>query len=302
MKVYREADFISHRPSSVVFSRKRLAWVERHLGSVLLNDRSESLILRYIRRRQDEGASGRTINMELGELSRAIGHDWSILWPGIRKREERKDVGRVLTPEEEVRLLQAAGGSRMPLIGTFIRIALMTGMRAGEITWLTWEQVALEKRTLLVGRAKTVAGTGRVIPINGSLIAVLTQHAAWFAKRFGELRPEWFVFPFGSPTPNDPTKPATNLQSSWENSRDRAGLNCRFHDLRHTAISRMAEAGVPDSTIMAIAGHVSRSMLERYSHISLIAKRRAVEALEFVAVGKNSDGVPTKVPTVDLVN
>lgn len=53
----------------------------------------------------------------------------------------------------------------------------------------------------------------------------------------------------------------------------------------------MAEAGVPEMTIMAIAGHVSRAMLERYSHISVAAKRRAVEALMNASVDGNLDGV-----------
>ena len=45
-----------------------------------------------------EKTSGRTINMEEGELSRAVGHQWSILWPKVRKLEERKDVGIALSP------------------------------------------------------------------------------------------------------------------------------------------------------------------------------------------------------------
>ena len=60
-----------------------------------------------------------------------------------------------------------------------------------------------------------------------------------------------------------------------------AGLKgLRFHDLRHHAITRLAEAGVPEQTLMAIAGHVSREMLEHYSHIRMQAKRQAVAAIE----------------------
>ena len=299
---YQDAYSLNHRASSVAFSRKRLAWVVKHLGGVLLGDLNEDGIVQYIRTRQREEASGRTINMELGELSRAIGQDWSVLWPNVRKMEERKDVGRAITRDEEDRLLKSAGESRMPLIGTFIRIALATGMRAGEITSLTWEQVDLEKRTVRVGRAKTEAGTGRVIPMNGTLFAVFSQHATWFANRFGEAKSEWFVFPFGSPVPNDPTKPATNLQTSWENARARACVACRFHDLRHTAISRMAEAGVPERIIMALAGHVSRAMLERYSHISLIGKRDAVAVLDKPQTSPNWEAVPTKSTTLTRAN
>jgi integrase len=54
----------------------------------------------------------------------------------------------------------------------------------------------------------------------------------------------------------------------------------RFHDLRHHAITELAERGEADLTIMSIAGHISRRMLEHYSHIRMDAKRRALESLE----------------------
>lgn len=56
-----------------------------------------------------------------------------------------------------------------------------------------------------------------------------------------------------------------------------AGL--RFHDLRHSAITKLSESQASDQTIMAIAGHLSREMLEHYSHIRLAAKRAALEAI-----------------------
>ena len=56
-------------------------------------------------------------------------------------------------------------------------------------------------------------------------------------------------------------------------------MRCRFHDLRHTVATKMAEAGIAESPMLAIMGHMSRAMLERYSHIRVQAKRDAVEAL-----------------------
>jgi intergrase/recombinase len=49
--------------------------------------------------------------------------------------------------------------------------------------------------------------------------------------------------------------------------------------MRHTVATKMAEAGVPESTMLAIMGHMSRAMLERYSHIRMAAKREAVKSL-----------------------
>src|SRR6185437_14945080 len=78
----------------------------------------------------------------------------------------------------------------------------------------------------------------------------------------------------------DPTRPQKSWRSAWRTLTRKAGLaGFRFHDLRHCAITHLAESGVADSIIMAIAGHVSRRMLERYSHIRMEAKRKALQAL-----------------------
>jgi integrase len=162
-----------------------------------------------MRTRLQEGVSGRTINMELGELSRAMGQPWSVLWPKVRKLEERKDVGKALSVEEENRLLQAildqTSPNRSQLLGTFIRVALLTGMRSGEITGLTWGQVDFERRVVTVGRAKTSSGTSRQIPMNAELFGVLSLHAQWFTSRFGAAQRNCFCS--HSESPRRPTRP-----------------------------------------------------------------------------------------------
>src|SRR6185437_4654582 len=126
------ADYpLNHRPKSVIFAKQRLAHVKRLLGSILLSNLNETSIRDYIRTRLAEGSSGRTVNMELGELSRAIGQKWSALWPKVRKLEENHEAGRALSPEEESRLLSAAASdesaNRNPALYPFLCIALATG-------------------------------------------------------------------------------------------------------------------------------------------------------------------------------
>jgi integrase len=211
-------------------------------------------------------------------------------------------VGKALTSAEESKLLKAVveqtSPNRSQTLGTFLRVALLTGMRSGEITGLTWGQVDLAQRVLTVGLSKTASGTGRQIPMNPQLFAVLSVHADWFTNRFGDAKPEYYLFPFGKPTPNDPTKPITDITGAWEALGKHSGVQCRLHDLRHTAATKMAEAGVPESTMLALMGHMSRAMLERYSHIRMAGKREAVEAMAIGLDAKNSEEVPTRVPTV----
>jgi hypothetical protein len=62
--------------------------------------------------------------------------------------------------------------------------------------------------------------------------------------------------------------------------RRKAGVSGRWHDNRHTLITELAESGAGDETIMEIAGHVSRQMLSRYSHIRMEAKRKALAEVD----------------------
>lgn len=303
----------NHRAKSVIFATQRLAHVERLIGKLLFIDVTEARIREYIETRLEEGAGGRTINMELGELSRVMGHTWRELWPKVRKMEERHDVGRALSVAEETALLRAAAAddspNRNPMLYTFLKIALSTGMRSGEISTLTWGQVDLEAGVITVGTAKTEAGRGRQIPMNSDLRATMETHLAWFVEKmrrlgYGDLSQGWYVFPgrAGKPTqgalrPMDPTRPTTSIKTAWESLRETAGVSCRLHDLRHTCATKLAEAGVSEGTMKAILGHMSRQMLEKYSHIRLQAKREAMDAVTLPSHSPQNAALANELPT-----
>ena len=70
------------------------------------------------------------------------------------------------------------------------------------------------------------------------------------------------------------------------------------HDLRHSFATRLAETGVPESTMLALLGHMSRRMLERYSHIRMAAKRDAVAGLTLNNKKQKLETSPTESPTI----
>src|SRR5262249_3660085 len=74
----------------------------------------------------------------------------------------------------------------------------------------------------------------------------------------------------------DQTRPITSWRSAWRVALERAGLQIRFHDLRHTCIIKLAESQASEHTLMAIAGQVSRKMIEHYC---MKAKRAALDAI-----------------------
>ena len=85
---------------------------------------------------------------------------------------------------------------------------------------------------------------------------------------------------------------ATDITWGWDQLRKDTGVSCRLHDLRHTFATQLAEAGVPESTMLALMGHLSRAMLERYSHIRIAAKRHAMSGITLRQKGENSEVVP----------
>jgi integrase len=187
---------------------------------------------------------------------------------------DRPDAGDVIP---------GSGGVRK-LALPFLRIALSTGMRFSEIRTMKWSRIDLDKRMLRVGQSKTAAGTGRGLPMNDSLYRTLVKHAFWVEKKLDQPPgPDEFVFPFSKRSGSlDPSKPVLSIKIAWESIREQAGVDCRFHDLRHTAYSKRDEAEVPEQVIMALMGHVSKPMRERYSHARVEKMRDAVKHLELL--------------------
>ena len=93
------------------------------------------------------------------------------------------------------------------------------------------------------------------------------------ATQLGFTHPDHFVFPWhGRNKRLDPTRGMTSWRTAWRNIRKAAGLpHVRFHDGRHTAITTVAEKGLPDWVIQAQVGHVASQMMKTYSHVRRIA-------------------------------
>jgi integrase len=189
-------------------------------------------------------------------------------------------TSQAYSPEAKAALLAAAATKRSPSAYPALMLALHTGMRDAEVRNVQWKRMNLRQAIVTVGDSKTPAGEGRTIPLNADVLAALVAHSKWYLKKFGETRPEWYVFPFGKPQPTDPTRPATSFKTVWAAIKKEAGVTGRWHDNRHTFITDLAEScEASDETIRDMAGHVSERMLKHYSHIRMEAKRRAVDAL-----------------------
>jgi len=305
--------------------------LREYFGCIAIARIDADSVLAYIRHRKSKGLSNTTVNMEIGILRRILkrAKRWHFVEDEVPRLPERRDIGRALQPEEKLRLLKVAHANpEWETAYLASMLALNTTMRGCEIKQLRWRDIDFMDHSLVIRRSKTRAGE-RVIPLNASAYNAIMRLRERAQASFGaDLQPDWYVFPSseGYSRP-DPTKPMGGWRSAWR-SLTRA-VNCpacgelqppsarcckaecgvdiskvksptaglRFHDLRHHAITELAESQASDRTIMSIAGHVSQRMLAHYSHVRIEAKRKALDAL---AVGVKAVGYDTNNDTKPL--
>lgn len=198
-----------------------------------------------------------TVIRELSYLSAIINHarrEWGIAISNpvalIRKPPTPKARTRVLSAEERVRLLAALEPTsrRNPWIRPLVILALETAMRRGELLALRWENIDMTLCTAYLPDTKN--GSARAVPLSSAAIACLR---ALPRSITGE------VFPLKH----------FSADKAFKRAVQRAGIvDLRFHDLRHTAISAMAQKLPNIIELSAVSGHKSLAMLKRYYHVS----------------------------------
>lgn len=255
--------------------------------------------------------AARTVNMEVGVLRQVLNRAklWRVVEEDVKMLPEKKGVvGRVLTKEQKILLFAVAGSQDRWLVAYCAAVlAATTTCRGVELKNLRWQDVDLFGRRLTIRRSKTEAGL-REIPLMPDAIAALGRLLAR-AVDLNSNGSEHFVFPACERGHIDPTKSQVSWRTAWRNlvtaAAKRAGKDAaeeagttggdahaastaamaaftglRFHDLRHQAITELAEAGAPDATLMSISGHMSVHMLRHYSHVRMAAKRDVLEKLD----------------------
>lgn len=279
-------------PKSYLIEKTNLGHILPVIGQKLLTDIDAGDISRYQQKRLKDKAAPKTINLEVGTVRAILRKHrlWAELQPDVRMLSVPDDIGKALNPKDEKKLLNACADSRSRSLLPAVLLALNTGMRYSELRLLRWQQLDLPRRTVRVGKSKTEAGTGRTIPLNTKAAEVLK----FWAEQFPNRNPEHFVFPserYGAGGDNfeptvydiDPERPIGSWKESWESVKDDTGVAVRFHDLRHTCVTRMLEGGAPLSVVASILGWSPATtvrMAKRYGHIGQVALRQAVELLD----------------------
>ena len=194
----------------------------------------------------------------------------------------RVGPGKALSEEEEARWFAAAAikpSWRVAYLASLLSINTSCG--PGEIMSLKLENVRLNE---VPSEIQIIAGTKnryriRHVPLNDKARWAVEQLMAR-ARDLGATEPAHYLVPFRVCKNNyDPLRHALSWKGAHIEVCATANINIRSYDFRHTAVTRMLEAGVPEETIRAVCGHVSGQMIRRYSHIRMQSKMLAVQAI-----------------------
>ncbi len=172
---------------------------------------------------------------------------------------------RWLTKDEEIELLENCP----QWLSEIVVFALNTGLRKDELLSLEWYRVDLKRKTILIKKTKN--GKPKTLPLNRIALDVLEQRS-----KVRTIKNELVFFNSKGTKINGYT-----LSRTFKNITEEAGIkDFRFHDLRHTFATRLAQAGVDLYKISKLLGHKDIKMTQRYAHHCPDSLRDGVEILE----------------------
>lgn len=264
--------FISeHLPKQPKYFDKKVQLLERwkkELGNLYLSDLAPVHICavrdKLIREKtaKEKLRTPSTVNRYLAAFSKPLSiavKEWGWILDNpmarVTKEQENKGRNRFLSLEEKDGLLAACRISRNSYLFPIVLIAILTGMRYGEIIHLGWSDIDFTRKTAFLRNTKN--GDERHVPLPDPITAIL--------KTLSSYPEDGWIFKNPHPRYHKPL----SIRKAFATALKRAQIkDFRFHDLRHTAASYMAMAGVSQGTLMAILGHRSPQMTNRYTHYS----------------------------------
>ncbi|MFC1824496.1 integrase [Thermodesulfobacteriota bacterium] len=249
-------------------------------GDAIVSKIKPSDLENYQAKRRKDGLADATIDHEVGKAKtvvyKAFENDlvsggtlknFKVVKKLLKKGADVRD--RILSRDEFDRLMEHLPRHTAAIVAT----GYYTGMREGEILSLIWNKVDLKDRLISLEKADTKDKEARKIPIMAELYEILK------AVPRNIHNPHVFLFR---------GKPIKDLRSGLRKACVEAGViygrftkgGFIFHDLRHTFNTNMRKAGIQESVIMAITGHSTREMFDRYNTIDEEDTRKAVDQLQ----------------------
>jgi integrase len=177
---------------------------------------------------------------------------------GVEMLPENNDRDRICSPEEHEQLVEHAD----PELRLVVEFGYWMGMRLGEIANLTWDQIDLKHGFVRLRRKDTKEAAAKQVPLASELVEILKEEPRRINGRLFVSRSDTLSTRFA------------------ELTRKQGISDLRFHDLRHTAVTRLRRAGVDILVIQHITGHKTLSMLARYNKATEADLKTAMKKAE----------------------
>lgn len=184
--------------------------------------------------------------------------------------------------------LEAVLSAADPEWTSMIKFGLYTGQRLGDICRLTWDDIDLEEDVIHLVAGKTQKGNIVVIapPLRAHIDAMPTSdipgaplHPRAFRQYHTLKTPSAVSDGFAKLLAQAGLREARKHTPTGKGHANRINIGrLSFHSLRHTAVSLLYEANVPQATVMALVGHSSRAMSNHYTHVGIESLRKAALA------------------------
>ena len=228
-----------------------------------------------------------SINHECGVLQQMLKRagQWFSIEPHYQPLPVPKEQrGRVLSEDERKRLLLVAQSNpNWEAAYLFASISVNTTAGPKETFTLRLKDIDLERKIMTVQpEGAKNSYRARPIPLNDDAFHA-AKLALTRARKLGSFAPDHYLFPFRIHTNlHDHTRHQTSFKTAWLKMIKAADLpGFRMYDLRHHAITALLESpDVSEETVETIAGHISRRMKKRYSHVRIEACRAAVAGMQ----------------------
>ncbi len=236
------------------------------------------MVQSYVRDRLSTGAAQATVNRELATLSHLFKRMIEWKWikaedaPVVSKGAEPPKAITVLSDADAASLRNAAIRDQDGLLHLFVEFGLGAAMRHGEILRVRYDQIDFDARRIYLARAKSGAREQPITPNLAAHIAAARERATDKAG---------WIFP--SQRKGEDATHRLSMAKQFKRAVERAGLSPRRvtpHVMRHTAITRLVQAGVDLPTIQKISGHKTLLMVMRYVHIHGAHIDKAISALD----------------------
>lgn len=284
---------LTNKPGTIHCYQDYIARLMTSFSNVKLSDIQPWHLLRYQKEKKDKYHPA-SINHDCNTLLQILGR------AGLRRNIEPHyrplpvpgwQPPKVLSEAEEDAFFKIAGTNPDWSLAYYVAsLTNNTSASGKELRMLQLKDVDLEgdPPTLNVPRDMKNPHRQRRIPLN-ERGCIQIDRLLRRAHSLGSTRPEHYLFPFRDKRSKlyDPTRPASEswLRYQWKKmvsaALEQGAISFRIkpHNLRHQIITKLLENGQPEEVVRAIAGHVSRKMMEHYSHARIQRKLEALDAI-----------------------